>query len=93
MCEGLSGFKFVQEFTLLVGTERLIAFRDFHSKSKVRALNLADIKNLSNPSMKSIAQNLFPALEDLCIWGNYQITSDGFLEICTARGRNLKRVN
>jgi len=34
--------------------------------------------------MKAIAENLFPALEDLCIWGDYYITSDGFLEICTA---------
>ena len=53
--------------------------------SKLRALNIGDIKSVGNKSMKAIADNLFPALQDLCIWGNYMIDSDGFLEICTAR--------
>lgn len=44
--------------------------------------------------MKSVAFNLFPALVELSIWGCYRITSEGFLELCTAqRSDNFRRVN
>ncbi len=44
--------------------------------------------------MKSVAFNLFPALIELSIWGCYRITSEGFLELCTAsRSENFRYVN
>jgi hypothetical protein len=69
----------------LTKREQIDYERDYTSKSKLQALNLADIKNISNPSVKSIAHHLILELLDLSIWGNYSVTNDGFLEICTAR--------
>lgn len=89
LCEGLSGFKQTYHDHTFEGKDMIYAKRDYDSLSKLKALNIGDIKNIGNPAMKSIADNLFPALQDLCIWGNYQINSDGFLEICTARNRKL----
>ena len=93
LCEGLSGFRQKFKDHKFEGKELIYAKRDFESWSKLKAFNLGDIKNIGNPSMKSIAENLFPALQDLCIWGNYMINSDGFLEICTARNWWLRRIN
>jgi hypothetical protein len=93
MCEGLSGFMEAHRYNGLTKKENIYAIRDFHSSAKLRALNIADNVALTNPSLKAIATNLFPALEDLCLWGNYLVDNDGFLEICVAKNRRLKRVN
>ena len=63
-------------------------------KSYLQYLNVGDIKNLSNRSLKSIAVNLMSSLVDICVWGNYQITNDGILELCMAHpDSKLRRVN
>ena len=69
-------------------------FNRHETRSLLKHLNLADLKQITNKGMKSIAFNLFPALVDLSIWGCYKITNEGFLELCTAvRSDNFRRVN
>ena len=43
--------------------------------------------------MKAVAENLFNKLQDLCIWSSYRINDDGYLNLCTARQSNFKRIN
>ena len=44
--------------------------------------------------MKSIAVNLMSSLSDLCLWGCYQISNDGILELCMAHpDSKLHRIN
>lgn len=62
--------------------------------SYLRFLNVADCKELSNRSMKSIAVNLMSSLVDLCVWGNFKLTNDGILELCMAHpDSKLSRIN
>lgn len=62
--------------------------------SHIAYLNVADIKNLSNRSMKSISVNLMSSLEELSVWGNYKICNDGILDLCMQHpGAKLRRIN
>ena len=95
MCEGLSGIKTLRNGEIPADEGSRYRFFNRHDTTSVlKFLNLADLKQLSNKSMKAIAFNLFPALVELSIWGCYKITSEGFLELCTAtRSDNFRRVN
>ena len=62
--------------------------------SHLQYLCVADIKNLSNRSMKSISVNLMSSLVELSIWGNFKIDNDGILDLCMAHSRaKLRRIN
>ena len=49
---------------------------------------------MTNRSLKSISFNLMLNLNDLSVWGNYNISNDGILELCMAnRKSKLRRLN
>ena len=96
-CERLSGYHYLRN-GVEPETDRdrykfIYENRDHENQNNLEFLNLSDIKQVKNPSMKSIAHNLFNKLQDLCIWGNYFVTNDGFLSLCTVRNSNFKRIN
>ena len=95
LCEGLSGIKAKRGSEVPEDERsRYKFFNKYDTTSSLKFLNLADLKQLSNKSMKAIAFNLFPQLVELSIWGCYKITSEGFLELCTTtRSDNFRRVN
>ena len=97
MCERLSDI-----WTLRRGkepsseTERYQIFAEnpsFSSKNNLEFLNLGDLKQIKNASMKCIAHNIMNKLQDLSIWGSYFITDEGFSYLCTQHKHNFKRVN
>ena len=74
--------------------DRYKVLNKYDLKASLGYLNIADIKNLTNRSLKSISFNLMLNLYDLCLWGNYNISNDGILELCMANRRSkLKRLN
>ena len=78
----------------LTDYERYKQLNKYDLKASLAFLNIADIKNLTNRSLKSISFNLMLNLNDLCVWGNYNISNDGILELCMAnRKSKLKRLN
>lgn len=84
MCENLSGAK---EHRVLhpnpeSDEDRYRELNKVDLTSHLAYLNIGDIKNLSNRSMKSISVNLMSSLEELCVWGNYKICNDGILDLC-----------
>ncbi|CDW82632.1 UNKNOWN [Stylonychia lemnae] len=95
LCEGLSGIK--EKRNGQEPTDEFSRYRQFNrheTLAKLKHLNIADLKQITNRAMKSISFNLFPELVDLSIWGCYKITNEGFLELCTAyRSENFRRVN
>lgn len=97
MCERLSGIHALRNGKApLSEAERYQIFSEnpeFTSKSNLEFLNLGDLKNIKNDSMKSIAHNVFNKLQDLSIWGSYFITNEGFMNLCTAENNNFKRIN
>lgn len=97
MCERLSGINNLRNETPKTDQDRYRFIHEiqstFTNKNKVEFLNLSDLKYITNKSLKSIAYNLFNNLKDLCIWGDYLITDDGFLHLCTVNNSNLKRIN
>jgi hypothetical protein len=95
LCEGLSGIKALRGNAVPEDERSRYKFFNRHDTTSVlKFLNLADLKQLSNKSMKAIAFNLFPQLVELSIWGCYKITSEGFLELCTTtRSDNFRSVN
>ena len=63
-------------------------------ESNLAYLNIGDIKGLSNRTMRAIAVNLMSSIVDLCIWGCYQISNDGILELCMSHpDAKLRRLN
>ena len=97
MCENFSGAKALRkEFPNPKNdTERYKELRRLDLEtSTVQFLNIADIKALTNRSMKSITTNLMYSLRDLCIWSDYHITNDGILDLCLARNDSkFNRIN
>ena len=75
-------------------TQRYKALYKCDLKATLKHLNLGDIKNLTNRSMKSISVNLMINLSELCIWGDYNINNDGILDLCMAnRQSKFQRIN
>lgn len=95
MCEGLSKLKYERGGKPVTDeTKRYIGMNRYETKSRLRFLNLTDLKKIGDKSMKAVCYNLFPNIADLSIWGCYGVTSDGFLEICVAhRNEVFKRIN
>ena len=57
-------------------------------------MNIGDIKNVTNRSLRTIAVNLMSSIVDLCVWGCYKVTNDGILELCMAHPESkLRRIN
>ena len=86
MCENFSGAQAyrTQYPNPANDKERYAELNKIDLSSNIGYLNVADIKSITNRSMKSIAVNLMSSLIDLCVWGDYLITSDGILEFCMA---------
>ena len=84
MCEKLSGANLIRKLYPEPedDTQRYKELNKIDLYSNLAFLNLGDIKKVSNRSMRSIAVNLMSSLQDLCIWGCYQISNDGILELC-----------
>jgi len=97
LCERLSGIHELRNGVEPENDQERYQFiyrqKNFVSKNNLEFLNLADLKNIKDASMKSIAHNIFNKLQDLSIWGSYFITNDGFLNLCTAKNSNFKRIN
>jgi len=92
-CERISGFYNIEGITDH-NYGQLI--NSLQNKSSLAYLNLADVNQLTNLSMKSISYNLLQTLQDLCIWGCYNITQDGFMDMCQqgkTKSSKLNRIN
>lgn len=93
MCERFSGIHQLRNGTPNTDMERYRLIHELEhknvNKSNLEFLNLADLKFITNVSLKSIAYNLFNKLQDLCIWGDYLITNDGFSYLCSVKNQNL----
>lgn len=87
MCENLSGAKEkrVQFPNPENDSQRWKEFRKDDLKSNLVFLNVGDIKNLTNRSMMAISICLMSSLEELCVWGDYNIDSDGVLNLCMGK--------
>ena len=96
MCENFSGAKAhrIMYPSPANDDQRYKELNKVDLTSYLTYLNIGDVKNLSNRSMKSISVNLMSSLIDLCIWGNYKITNDGILDLCMSHPEaKLRRIN
>ena len=101
MCERLSGFHQLLRNTIEPQNDEerykimhlMNKNQNLENNNNLEFLNLADLKKISDSSMKSIAFNLFNKLQDLSIWGSYFITDQGLLSLCTTNNEYFMRIN